>query len=228
LALKNHLLLNIIKVDKSLKKLFENTEIIFWDFDGVIKDSVKVKSEAFEELFSSYGQNFLKRVKKHHEVNGGLSRMEKIPIYLSWTNETVSNKNIQKYCNKFSKLVKQSVIDSEWIPGFLEFIAHHHSKKNVLVTATPFEEIKEILHKLDIERFFYQVYGAPVKKNAAISETLTFLKTGPEHAIMIGDSESDFLAAKENRVLFVLRKTDLNNSMHYLCKNYMFKDYLNE
>jgi HAD superfamily hydrolase (TIGR01549 family) len=216
-------------LDKSLKKLFEDAEIIFWDFDGVIKDSVKVKSEAFEKLFSSYGQDISKRVRGHHESNGGLSRMEKIPTYLSWANESVSSKNIQEFCNRFSKLVKQSIIDSEWIPGFLEFITNHHNtKKHVLVTATPLQEMHEILHELNIEQFFYRIYGAPDKKSEAISETLTLLKTKPEHAIMLGDSECDFLAAKKNKVLFFLRMTDLNTSMHYLCKNYMFKDYLDE
>ena len=36
-------------------------ETIFWDFDGVIKDSVKVKSDAYEQLFSPFGLNFSKK-----------------------------------------------------------------------------------------------------------------------------------------------------------------------
>ena len=44
---------------KSLNKLVDQAKVIFWDFDGVIKDSVKVKSLAFERLFSDYGNNIV-------------------------------------------------------------------------------------------------------------------------------------------------------------------------
>ena len=33
--------------------LFKRAEIIFWDFDGVIKESVGVKSDAYEKLFAA-------------------------------------------------------------------------------------------------------------------------------------------------------------------------------
>ena len=56
--------------------------IIFWDFDGVIKDSVQIKSKAFGNLFAQFGNIISKRVIEHHESNGGMSRFEKIPIYL--------------------------------------------------------------------------------------------------------------------------------------------------
>ena len=52
-------------------------EAIFWDFDGVIKDSVEIKSDAFEDLFSPFGLNLSKKVRKHHENNTGLTRYDK-------------------------------------------------------------------------------------------------------------------------------------------------------
>ena len=47
--------------------------VIFWDFDGVIKDSVKVKSTAFGELFAPFGEDIVNRVIEHHEANSGIS-----------------------------------------------------------------------------------------------------------------------------------------------------------
>ena len=141
---------------KSLEKLINQSEVIFWDFDGVIKDSVEVKSIAFEELFSEYNQDLADRVRDHHERNGGLSRFEKIPLYLSWSSEVVTDNKIQELCNRFSLLVKQAVIDSPWIHGFLEFIERHYKdKKHILVTATPTKEIEEILAGNELTK----VYG---------------------------------------------------------------------
>jgi len=197
-------------VQKYLEKLVGQAEVIFWDFDGVIKDSVEVKSMAFEKLFSDYDQDLADRVREHHEKNGGVSRFEKIPLYLSWSNEAVTNKKVQELCNRFSLMVKQSVIDSPWVDGFSEFIERHHkAKKHILVTATPIEEIEEILQSLNIRHFFYKIYGAPNTKSDAINETLRGLKIKPKHAIMLGDSESDYKAAKDNNMLFFLRGNEI-------------------
>ena len=216
-------------MQKHLEGLIGQAEVVFWDFDGVIKDSVEVKSIAFEELFSEYNQDLADRVRDHHERNGGLSRFEKIPLYLSWSNEAVTNKKVQELCNRFSLMVKQSVIDSPWVDGFSEFIERHHkAKKHILVTATPIEEIEEILQSLNIRHFFYKIYGAPNTKSDAINETLRGLKIKPKHAIMLGDSESDYKAAKDNNMLFFLRGTELNKNLQAACKDWIFKDFINE
>jgi phosphoglycolate phosphatase-like HAD superfamily hydrolase len=216
-------------MQKHLEGLIGQAEVVFWDFDGVIKDSVEVKSMAFEKLFSDYGQNLVDKVREHHERNGGVSRFEKIPLYLSWSNEVVTSKKVQKFCNRFSLLVKQSVIDSPWVYGFLDFIkCYHKAKKHILVTATPIEEIEEILQELNIKHFFYKIYGAPNTKKGAIDETLKSLKIGSEHAIMLGDSVSDYKAAKGNNVLFFLRSTELNKNLQSACKDWIFKDFINE
>jgi|TARA_Y100000310_G_C20511448_1_gene729077 beta-phosphoglucomutase-like phosphatase (HAD superfamily) len=41
----------------SLGNFFNKAKVIFWDFDGVIKDSVNVKTRAFEKLFLPFGEN---------------------------------------------------------------------------------------------------------------------------------------------------------------------------
>ncbi len=211
---------------KSLNKLVDQAKVIFWDFDGVIKDSVKVKSLAFERLFSDYGNNIVDRVRAHHERNGGVSRFEKIPLYLSWSNEVVTSKKTQEFYDRFSLLVKQSVVESQWVPGFLEFIGRYYKvKKHILVTATPIEEIEEILQELNIKHFFYKVYGTPNIKGDAINESLKDLKIEPKYAIMFGDSMSDYMAAKDNNVLFFLRSTDLNKDLKSTHKDRIFKDF---
>ena len=36
-------------------------DLIFWDFDGVIKESVSVKTDAYLELFNSMEVTFVKK-----------------------------------------------------------------------------------------------------------------------------------------------------------------------
>ena len=68
----------------------KSAKTIFWDFDGVIKDSVVVKSDAFEQLFLPFGDEVAISVREHHEANGGMNRFEKLPIYLKWAGEEVT------------------------------------------------------------------------------------------------------------------------------------------
>ena len=189
-------------------------KIIFWDFDGVIKDSVKVKSVAFEQLFSTFGKKFAKKVRVHHEKNGGVSRFIKIPKYLKWTEKKVTKPLIDEYTNLFSLLTKKKVIDSDWVKGVLSYLeSNYNNKYFFLVTATPQEEIDEIISSLKIKHFFQEIIGAPTSKSDAIARLLVEYSTHPEDAIMIGDSISDYEAAVCNRVPFVLRCTDLNKEL---------------
>ena len=91
-------------------KLINNYKIIFWDFDGVIKESVSVKTAAFGKLFSDFGSKVSQKIVTHHIKNGGMSRFNKIPIYLKLADLQVNKENIEKYCNMFSKLVEKEVV----------------------------------------------------------------------------------------------------------------------
>ena len=45
-------------------------KLYFWDFDGVIKDSVDVKTQAYFQLFEPFGLDVAERVRQHHEAMG--------------------------------------------------------------------------------------------------------------------------------------------------------------
>ena len=191
-----------------------DVKTIFWDFDGVIKDSVEVKSDAFEELFLPYGKEFARKVRKHHELNGGMSRFDKLPIYLEWSCQSPSKEQVDKYAVRFSLLVKEKVIYSAWVDGVLDYLINNHKRQQFfLITATPQQEIEEILSQLEIADYFDQVVGSPINKCKAIKMLLDQYSIVPEQAIMIGDSNSDYEAAVYNRIPFMLRKTELNTKL---------------
>ena len=204
-----------------------NAKVIFWDFDGVIKDSVAVKSDIFEQLFLPFGAAISARVRKHHEANGGISRFGKIPIYLEWSDQILSTELIDEYADKFSQLVKHKVIDSKWVAGILDYLnKNSHKQQFFLVTATPQQEIEEILSALNIIHFFKEVIGSPSNKDEAIKYLLHRYKVTPDQSIMIGDSITDYNAATKNRVPFILRKTALNKNLQHQLKCKMIDKFL--
>ena len=199
---------------KQVLALLKESQIVFWDFDGVIKDSVMVKSAGYEKLFLPFGEDVVKRVNKHHNVHGGISRYEKIPLYLSWAGEPANPLQVQDFCDRFSDLVQQAVVDSPWVPGVCEYLSSHYADQCfVLITGTPQKEIEEILHALNITRYFRNVYGAPKAKTIMVKDVLERLSCPFELALVIGDSGTDLEAAKNNNVAFLLRRTSLNKEL---------------
>jgi phosphoglycolate phosphatase-like HAD superfamily hydrolase len=187
---------------------------LFWDFDGVIKDSVPVKADAFERLFAPFGADVAARVRVHHERNGGMSRYEKLPLYLRWAGQESSPAQVSRYCELFSAAVQQAVIDSPWVPGAREYLVANHERQTfVLVSATPRAEMEHILKALEIAGCFREVHGAPTSKMQAIQSVLARWSCPATAAILIGDADSDYAAAQATGIHFLLRRTALNQNL---------------
>ena len=188
-------------------------DVIFWDFDGVIKESVSVKTDAYVELFSPYGIDVCKQVEKHHIANGGMSRFDKIPLYLKWAGLEQNDAEVQNFCGKFSSIVKDKVIASAWVPGVEEFL--QNNKENhifVLVSATPQSELEDICNSLKLTGVFRKIFGAPNNKTVSISTSMLDYKIPPSACLMIGDAEADIEAAQNNEIHFIFRKHQYNKS----------------
>ena len=56
-------------MNKINSKIFKSFRIIFLDFDGVIKESNNVKTDAFKKMFESYGSEIANKVVNHHLLN---------------------------------------------------------------------------------------------------------------------------------------------------------------
>ena len=54
---------------------------ILFDFDGVIVDSVEIKTEAFRDLFRQESADDLERILDYHKAHGGISRVKKIEYF---------------------------------------------------------------------------------------------------------------------------------------------------
>ena len=211
--------------------MLDKYKIVFWDFDGVIKESVEVKTNAFRELFRSFGDEVTEKVTIHHINNGGMSRFEKIPIYLEFAGIKPAENIINEFCDKFALLVEDSVINSNWVPGVQQIICNRKKEGQhyFLVTATPQSEIERILLRLEIIINFSNIFGAPLTKSEAIKTSLKLYNVSPKDSIMVGDSIADFEASQITGSEFLLRRTPENLiSMHDYKGNFVYNFLENE
>lgn len=192
---------------------------IFFDFDGVLAESVNIKTESFRKLYLSYGNVFADRVVEHHLANGGVSRFEKFKIYHSWLGIDISKEQMEHLVNKFSELVLKGVISSTEVKGASEFLNNQYKNFNFwIISGTPTNEMKLIVKARKLEHFFKGVYGSPQKKNEWTEFIIKSNNLDRSEILFIGDAISDYEASSFSNICFVLRETDDNIE---LFKNYL-------
>lgn len=179
-------------------------EIIIYDFDGVICDSVNIKTEAFVELYQSYGKGVQQAVKEYHLAHGGISRYEKFRYFQSvLLGESVNQQQIDALADQFSLLVKQKVIASNYLPGVIDFLKANKGKKQFICTGTPQNEIEVIIEKKELKALFEEVYGSPKTKTEIIQIILEKYSASPNDCIFFGDAMTDYDAAKACSIPFI-------------------------
>ena len=188
---------------------------IIFDFDGVIAESVQVKTDAFAELYAQYGRDIENKVVEHHEANGGISRFKKIKFYHeSFLNKAITKEEITDLANQFSQLVVEKVINATYVPGVLEYIQKSFMHYKLFIsTGTPTKEIKQILDGRKIAHFFTDVFGSPDKKTVHINNIEINYGLKSNELIFYGDSNSDLDAAENAQIPFVLIKNKFNQTL---------------
>ena len=180
-------------------------KIAIFDFDGVICDSVSVKTDAFLELYKDLDQKKLEIVKTYHLDNGGISRYEKIKYFEKFFfNRTISEEKLKSMANYFSNLVVQKVVESRFLPGVINFIKSC-KKKDILTficTGTPHTEILDITKKQGISKLFDGIYGSPSSKQVIIKKIIKKYKILNSECVFFGDAMTDYKAANDTGILF--------------------------
>ena len=186
---------------------FRRAKCVLWDFDGVVKESVEVKTDAFRRLFTPFGPVVVEQVLAYHRAHGGVSRWEKIAYALSnFIDQEEDPDQVRIMGETFAQMVVDSVVNCSWVPGAEHLIRDNpHNQAFALVTGTPTEEIRGILRRLELDGCFRMVLGSPVGKDEAVSLVLDAFEQDAYPAVMIGDSATDWRAAEVHRVPFIWR-----------------------
>lgn len=189
-----------------MKFSIDNYNAFFFDFDGVIVDSVNIKTEAFAEIYRPYGEKAVGYVVRHHKAHGGMSRFLKIRHYhKELLNQDLSDEDLRLLAGKFSDLVLEKVIQATFIKGALSFI-HMLSEKNkkmFIVSGTPEGEIQRIVESKQLNNYFLEVRGAPTAKRDNIQYLLKKYKIGVNESVFFGDSSEDFKTASSLGLKFI-------------------------
>ncbi len=185
---------------------------IFFDFDGVILESVDAKTRAFEEMYLPYGPEVVQQVVAHHEKNGGISRFEKFKHYhLNFLNQDLSEASLKEMGQRFSDIALQKVLRSPFVEGAMDFLTAHHEKYDFwVISGTPTDELRYICRERGLDQYFKGIFGSPESKTTWGKKILSENSYSERDVLFVGDALTDYTASIDLNTHFFLRKTPIN------------------
>ena len=190
---------------------------IILDFDGVILESMDIKTNAFKDLFKDYPED-LNAIVEYHIRNGGVSRYTKFSyIYNNILKQPLDGNKLKELGEKFSHLVLQEMLRCPLVAGVQQFLEEYTKKVGLFIASgTPEEELKFLVKKRGLLDYFKGVYGTPALKFEIIQHILIDEGIKKEEAIFVGDAISDYEDAKKVGIPFVARFNKSSESNPFL------------
>ncbi len=194
---------------------------ILFDFDGVIIDSMPIKTEAFRKILQNFDPVSVDKLVDYHNLNGGLSRYVKLHYFFQELLSTpVTEEEIYRYANQFSKIVKEELSNKSYlISEVVQFLKENQSNYSFhIVSGADETELKYLCEKLEIRQYFQSIHGSPTHKNELVKQVLAENHYEKSETILIGDSINDHEAAEVNEIGFYAYN---NPSLKPISKNYL-------
>ena len=178
---------------------------IFWDFDGVILDSLPIKDIGFTKIFENYPKKLVEEFLIYNKVNNGLSRFHKIRyFYNQLLKKKINSEKVNSYAEKFTQIMKKKLSSKRYlIEDSLNYIKLNYKKYNFhLISASEHKELNYLCEKLNLKKYFITIDGSPKPKVNLITTLLKKNKYKKYETIYIGDSINDLDAANRNKIEF--------------------------
>jgi len=185
---------------------------ILFDFDGVILDSMKIRTDGFREIFSSFQKKDVDQLVDFHNKNGGLSRYVKIEYFFKRIlNEDIDAQKINEIAARFSKIMRNKLTDKRLlIEPTINFIDKNQTAYNFhIVSGSDQEELIFLCKKLSISKYFKSIHGSPTTKSTLIKNLISKYNYQNSSTALIGDSINDYDAAKLNNISFYAFNNEL-------------------
>lgn len=181
-------------------------QAVILDFDGVIVESVDIKTAAFRTMFAGYPDQ-VDAIVAFHEANAGVSRYEKFKvIYRDVLHEPCDEERLRALGERFLELVMDAVIRCPLVQGAESFLQRWAQRYALfLASGTPEVELMEIVQRRGLAPFFQGVYGSPRSKREIIRDLLGTRGWRAEQTLVIGDSLTDLRAAVDLSAPFIGR-----------------------
>ena len=202
--------------------------MLIFDCDGVVLNSNKIKTEAFEILSMRYGKKASSELVNYHLQNGGVSRYKKFSYLVRNILEIDDDDLIFNLCAEFELLVTKKLLSCEINPNLRTLKRLTGSMPWMMITGSPQSEVTLLLKDIGIFDYFDNgIFGSPDTKSEIFEREL---KAGRIliNSVYIGDSKGDFEAARKFSIPFIFFSpwSEVSDWQDF-CKNNSIKHVFN-
>lgn len=179
--------------------------VIFWDFDGVILDSNKIRDYGFLKCLEEYPEEQVNQLMNYHKLNGGLSRYVKFRYFFEEIRgEQITEQEVDDWAQRFSNIVLKELVNPELlIQENLKYIKENHqSIKMHVVSGSDQNELRYVCSQLGIDHYFQSIHGSPKPKKLWVKEIMELNEYKPKECLLVGDSVNDKEAAEFAKIKF--------------------------
>jgi len=186
---------------------------LLFDFDGVLVESVDIKTDAFRELFHRHTAH-IDQIINYHLRNMGTSRFDKFDhIFDKILQRPLNHAEKIRLGRRFADIVFRKVVACPAVKGALPFLRKYFRQCPLFVlSATPQKELERILKRRGIAQFFKMIFGFPTSKSSGIRIIKRQYGLRSQDLVFVGDTTADWKAARDQRIPFIGRCEQRNRS----------------
>ena len=178
---------------------------ILFDFDGVILDSARMKTAAFAEVYGSEDPEKIAEVVTYQEQHGGIGRRQKFEYFertvFGRPGDTAA---VDRLCGRFAEIIDEGMMTCAFIPGAEDVLAHLENTVAMhVVSGMPEDELKSVIERRGLSRYFRTVSGSPKAKHAAFLSVMQMENAKAAECLAVGDAPTEFHAARKIGIPFL-------------------------
>ncbi len=177
---------------------------LVFDCDGVILDSVPVKTRAFARLAEPYGTEARDRMIMFHRMHGGVSRYRKFAWFFEEVlGRKISEEESAEWGRLFAGYALDEVKRCPMVEGIQEVLDTWKGRMPMCVcSGTPTAELVQVLELRGLAHYFDRILGSPPAKAEVLAGIVREFRQDPADVLMVGDASTDRDAAEEVGTLF--------------------------
>ena len=178
---------------------------VLMDFDGVIVDSVRLKAQAFLDVYADEPVPALERVLAYVSGHGGVTRSVKFAhLERHVFGRSADAASIERLCALYAQRVHEAVVGCPLVGGAERFVRHASRMTELhLISGTPHDELVDIVTRRGLAGCFTSIHGAPATKRAAFAAILAGYGHASQRLVAVGDALTEYEAATALGIAFV-------------------------
>lgn len=189
-------------------------KLIVFDCDGVILESVDIKSRVFYDMALRVSQPAADGLLAYHLAHGGVNRQEKFAwLFDNFVGRPITATEKEQWSREFQERTSAELLSCPLVPGIMEVLDLWWGRLPMYVASGSSQtDLRHILAERGLARYFEGIYGFPPTKEKILSMILEKANVRAEEALMVGDSSTDLIAAEVVGLKFYGRGQIAGNS----------------